>query len=634
MRKRIFSLVLAGIMIFTAASAEVSAAAMLQTPEKISGEQSIGEEDVPRGGLEAAEAIEISDEMAEEIGIVNEAEAAEGELQYYSAEYGSQEYNTSWDVYSSNYLYNRLGEKERKLWDLLDTECRKYLSSATNAKSQTIMDKNGFRNKYYVTEGVEFLTLGLPQYKAGNVYLMFSYSNPQYYFLRGGSYLFSGKALFPIVYDAFANGRTRKTETEKMRTQINSLKVQVDKGATDLDKARIAHDLIIKKVKYDHAYNTINEHTPYHQSAYSVFCESYTVCAGYTKAFEILMNSEGIDTIGVTSTTHAWNAICLNDSWYYVDCTWDDMDGDGGLQLRYTWFGVSESTLTGPMDQKGFHKAESLYSGLLPQCTKDLGSTVDTVGTLAVSSGVTAAPQISQKKTDKGIEVTLASATPGADIYYTTDGKDPSPSFSRSYLYAGAFTVNTDVTLKAIAVRNGRKNSAITSAVVAGKQYTVKFDTAGGSKISAQKVWPQGLSAKPANPKRKGYTFEGWYENKKGTSKWKFSNKVTKDMTLYAKWTKVKVKNTVVTKLKNKSGRKMDVTIQKVSDAKGYQIRYSTSPGMSFSKKVLSSSNKKTISGLKAGRVYYVQVRAYKLDSKKNKIYGKWSNVKAVTIRK
>lgn len=630
MRKRMLSLVLTGIMFFTAASAEVSAAALPQTPEEISGEQFIGEGNVLLGGLEAPEAIGIPDKMAEEIGIVNEAAEAQGELQYYSAEYGSQMYNTSWDVYSSNYLYNRLGTKERKFWDLLDAECRKYLSSATNAASQTA---NG--NKYYVTEGVEFLTLGLTLDKARDVYLMFNYSNPQYYFLRGG-YLYpldKCNVLFPMIYDGFANGRTRKTETDKVKKQIDAMKAQVDKGATDLEKARIAHDLIIKKVNYDHTYKT-NPHTLYHQSAYSVLCESYTVCAGYTKAFEILMNSEGIDTIGITSTTHAWNAICLNDSWYYVDCTWDDMDRNYGLDLAYIWFGVSENTLTGPMDQEFSHRAEALYMGLLPKCTKDLGSTVDTVGTLPVPSAVTAAPQISQKKTANGIRVTLTSATSGADIYYTTDGKDPSPSFSRSYLYTEAFTVNADVTLKAIAVCNGRKNSSVTSVAVNGKQYTVKFDTAGGSKISAQKVWPQGLSVKPANPKRKGYTFEGWYENKKGTSKWKFSNKVTKNVTLYAKWTRVKVENTVVTKLKNKSGRKLDVTIKKVSYAKGYQIRYSTSPGMSSSKKVLSSSNKKTISGLKTGKSYYVQVRAYKLDSKKNKVYGKWSNSKKITIRK
>ena len=45
---------------------------------------------------------------------------------------------------------------------------------------------------------------------------------------------------------------------------------------------------------------------------------------------------------------------------------------------------------------------------------------------------------------------------------------------------------------------------------------------------------------------------------------------------------------------------------------------------MKSSKKALSPSNKKTVSGLKDGVTYYVQARAYKLDSAKKKVYGKW----------
>lgn len=627
MGKRMLAFILTGIMLFTAVPAEVFAAAIEDTAVEFSQGQDL-EKFVPKGGLEKQEAIEISDEMAEEIGIVNGTKATEGELQYSFSERGSQVYHTSWDAYSSNYLYNRLNENERKFWDLLDAECRKYLSSATNMKSQMLQDKYGFWKKYYVAEGVEFLTLGLNLRRAGNVYLMFNYSNPQYYFLQGSSYLYNSKALFPMVYDAFADGKVRKTETQEMKTQIQKMKAQVEKGANDLEKARIAHDLIIRKVTYD------NENTLYHQSAYSVFCENYTVCAGYTKAFEILMNSVGIDTIGITSLDHAWNAVCLNDSWYYVDCTWDDLDGLYGFELRYTWFGISESTLTGPMDSGNSHRSESLYLGLLPRCTRDLGSTQDTAGTLPATTQITAAPQIKQKKTGKGISITLTTTTPGADIYYTTDGEEPSSSFSRSRHYTGTFTVNANVTLKAIAVCDGKKNSTVVSAIVKGRQYKVKFDTAGGSKISALNFWPQEVLKKPADPKRKNYTFAGWYTNKKYTSKWKFGSKITKDMTLYAKWTKVKVKDTAVTKLKSKSGRKLAVTIRKVNGAKGYQIRYATNAGMSSAKKVLVSSNKKTISHLRAGKIYYVQARAYKLDSKKNKVYGKWSPVKSATVRK
>ena len=68
--------------------------------------------------------------------------------------------------------------------------------------------------------------------------------------------------------------------------------------------------------------------------------------------------------------------------------------------------------------------------------------------------------------------------------------------------------------------------------------YTVKFNTNGGNEIAPQtKVPRDSLVTKPNDPTKAGYTFEGWYSNRDLTKKWDFANnKVTGDMTLYAKW--------------------------------------------------------------------------------------------------
>ncbi|OOE13130.1 endonuclease [Fictibacillus arsenicus] len=58
----------------------------------------------------------------------------------------------------------------------------------------------------------------------------------------------------------------------------------------------------------------------------------------------------------------------------------------------------------------------------------------------------------------KGTQVTLSSATPDAAIYYTVDGSNPTAD---STLYTAPITINEDVTLKAIAVKEGLKNSSI-----------------------------------------------------------------------------------------------------------------------------------------------------------------------------
>lgn len=57
--------------------------------------------------------------------------------------------------------------------------------------------------------------------------------------------------------------------------------------------------------------------------------------------------------------------------------------------------------------------------------------------------------------------VTLATATEGADIYYTTDGSAPTTSSTK---YSGAITVSTTTTIKAIAVKDGMEGSDVLTA--------------------------------------------------------------------------------------------------------------------------------------------------------------------------
>ena len=67
--------------------------------------------------------------------------------------------------------------------------------------------------------------------------------------------------------------------------------------------------------------------------------------------------------------------------------------------------------------------------------------------------------------------------------------------------------------------------------------YTVKFNTNGGSTIKSVSVKKNAVVAEPAAPVKEGFTFEGWYTDKDLTTPYDFSEKVTKSITLYAKWT-------------------------------------------------------------------------------------------------
>ncbi len=582
------------------------------------------------GGLERPEVLELTEEAAQSLDMLELEEDAEGNLTYRSRVLGSQKYNTEWDSYSSNYIYNLLDKNEREFWNALDQVLREYLTGTQNAMAANVQGKT----YHCASKGVNLLYFGISSSRANDLFLMFNYSNPQYYFL-GNGYLTSNNAMYLMIYDEFANGAVRKSETAKVKAQIDAMEAQIAKGADDVQKAKIAHDIICEKVLYDHDYDKPIPNTPFHQSAYSVFCDDYTVCAGYTKAFTTLMNGAGIDTISVTSEYHAWNLISLNDSWYHVDCTWDDADGQQGYEIIYRHFNRSTAKMRGELDQEGYHRTEYFYEGLLPEATHDSGATLTSIGTVWEPTEITGAPQISKLTSGGKIMVSLTNTTPGADIYYTLDGNDPSSSASRSYFYTGGyFLVDNNTTVKAIAVKDSMWDSDISSQLIKVQTYTVTFDSMGGSKVSSQKVISGAKATRPKKPQRGKYIFDGWYTTKNGKTKYNFGKAVTGNITVYAKWKKVTVGKASISKLENKSGKKMKVTFKKVSGAKGYEIRYSTNSKLKSAKKSSLKSTSKTLGGLKKNKKYYVQVRAYKTDSKGNKVYGAWSKTKSVTIRK
>ncbi len=69
--------------------------------------------------------------------------------------------------------------------------------------------------------------------------------------------------------------------------------------------------------------------------------------------------------------------------------------------------------------------------------------------------------------------------------------------------------------------------------------YNVSFETDGLAKIDPQTVEGGMKVEKPSDPSAVGYIFMGWYSDASFRNRWNFdSDVVTKDMTLYARWSK------------------------------------------------------------------------------------------------
>ena len=101
-----------------------------------------------------------------------------------------------------------------------------------------------------------------------------------------------------------------------------------------------------------------------------------------------------------------------------------------------------------------------------------------------------------------------------------------------------------------------------------------------------------------------------------------------------SKTVKVKAPSKVkLTSAKNGKGKKLTVKWKKVTGAKGYQLQYAMNKKFKKKKSVQTKKTKYTIKKLKKKKTYYIRVRAYKMNGKK-KVYGRWSTVKKVKIKK
>ena len=447
-------------------------------------------------------------------------------------------YNSTWEKYGSYYFYNQLSSKEKAYWDALNKVCLKYMTTQADAAKYNISGTT-----YYYIDIVGSSSLSLSQME--EVYQIFRYSNPQYYFLKS-AYLKNGTyGIAGCVYPAFANGSARAAATKKVQSQVSSWQKKIDACSTDEKKVKMIHDLIIDKVEYNQTLydnNFKDEDTAYSQSAYSVFCTDLTVCAGYSQAFEMMCNGSGIDAVAVTSYYHEWNKVRLNDSWYNVDCTWDDADGT----IYYGYFERSDNYYdTVNYSSYVFHAEEDIWEGYLPACTIDSGATSTAPGTIATITQTVAKPVISASVSGTSYKVKITSKTSGAVIYYTTDGSEPNAAYSKGTRYTGAFTVSPGKTVKAVAVCNKYADSSVSSKKLAKlTTYKITFKSNGGKGSMSKQSMAKGVSTAISKNKfsKKYYTFAGWKTKANGKGK-SYKNK-QKNIPLYAQWKLTKYKIT------------------------------------------------------------------------------------------
>jgi hypothetical protein len=161
-------------------------------------------------------------------------------------------------------------------------------------------------------------------------------------------------------------------------------------------------------------------------------------------------------------------------------------DATAGATIHYTTNGTTPTT------------SSQRYAGAIPVAVTEtlqaiavapghVSSAVGSATYTITRPAATPAFSITAGTYTHTLYVSILDATSSAVIYYTTDGTTPTASSNQ---YAGAITVTSTETLKAIAIESGHPNSVVASATytITRPAATPVFSVATGTYTSAQSV--------------------------------------------------------------------------------------------------------------------------------------------------
>ena len=157
--------------------------------------------------------------------------------------------------------------------------------------------------------------------------------NPRIYFMGGYSYSWSGNA-DSFHYTILERWKGAYSQKATFRKYVSKAVKAVKAKAGGLSKAKqckAAFDYIVENCSYGPS--------QYDQTAYGVFVKKKAVCAGYARAYKLLLDELRIPCICVPCQlsargSHMCNFVKIGSKWYCVDVTC----GDGGQSPVYDLF--------------------------------------------------------------------------------------------------------------------------------------------------------------------------------------------------------------------------------------------------------------------------------------------------------
>lgn len=215
------------------------------------------------------------------------------------------------------------------------------------------------------------LEQGMDEQDIDRIFQCVMIDHPEIFYTTGYTYTKYSRGDRTVGIDFAGTYDLTKEEAAERAEAIRSVAAKwlsgMEEDASEYDKVKEVYEAVIFSTNYD-------LDAADNQNIASVFLGGASVCQGYAKATQYLLNHLGVMCTLVQGTVdtgeaHAWNLVRVDGEYYYVDTTWGDASyrmEDGSEQENLSEINYDYLCVT-TADLLRTHRIESVVP--MPECT-------------------------------------------------------------------------------------------------------------------------------------------------------------------------------------------------------------------------------------------------------------------------
>ncbi len=156
----------------------------------------------------------------------------------------------------------------------------------------------------------------------GRIYEYLLYDRPEVFWCTGKTQITSYSDYSEVRPGYICQGEELVRRSAEIDAAANACLAGISLEAPEYDKIKYVFEYLVNTVDY-------NMDAPDNQNIYSALVNKASVCAGYSRAAQYLLQRLGIECIYVVGTIpeqgpHAWNIVKCNGQYYQMDVTFGD----------------------------------------------------------------------------------------------------------------------------------------------------------------------------------------------------------------------------------------------------------------------------------------------------------------------